>query len=444
VNVFLTTLGCRLNEAEISHWGRAFESRGHTVVRVPQAAQIMVINTCAVTSEAARKSRKFINGLHRLNPDARLVVTGCYSELEPSVAASLAGVDLVVGNKAKDLLVDEVIDNIDVDSMPVLAEQPDSSHVYREARTRAFIKVQDGCRNRCTFCIVTIARGDERSSSIEDLVTEVNALATNGYREAVLTGVHLGGYGRDIGTDLYTLVDTLLRETNIPRIRLSSLEPWDLPEGFAKLWSDPRLMPHLHLPLQSGSDSVLKRMARRCSVDSFGELVSSFRATIPGVTITTDLIVGFPGETDEEWAETMSTVQRIRFAHMHIFSYSRREGTTAARMPGHLSKNVRRARSREMHALASRMKREHLERFVGTTRDVLWEGSGEPTLEPSGTRFFGYTDNYLRVATIVPTSTDLKNRITGAKLARIADDGHHFAAEVATSDLAAAAVAQVC
>jgi len=423
MQVYLTTLGCRLNEAEIERWSREFRADGHDVVGAPDQAQLMVVNTCAVTTMAARKSRKFVGGLHRQNPNARLVMTGCYAELEPEKAASLAGVDMIVGNQDKDQLVDVVKNTIDLNTMPELATEPGGSHMYPEReRTRAFIKVQDGCRNRCTFCIVTIARGDERSRSVDDIVAEINQLHADGFQEAVLTGVHLGGYGHDLATgeDLFSLTRAVLERTQIPRVRLSSLEPWDLPDHFWELWSSPRLMPHLHLPLQSGSDAVLKRMARRCDTDSFASLVSNARKAIPDLSVTTDLIVGFPGETEDEWKQTVEYSQKMDFAHMHIFTYSAREGTKAATLRGQLRGDVKRERSTELHAIAARMKEQQLAKHVGRTRSVLWEGRGTPAV--GGRCWSGYTDNYLRVVTVTPQSVDLQNRVTSTELISLVGD----------------------
>ncbi len=427
MNVFLTSLGCRLNEAELSRWARDFRRAGHAVVGAASDAEVVVVNTCAVTGEAARKSRKLVGGLHRQNPDARLVLTGCFAELEPARAQALAGVDLVVGNGDKDGLVAQVVEHVGAPVMPMLATEPDSVHAVRDSggRTRAFIKVQDGCRNRCSFCIVTIARGDERSRPIAEVVAEIQALGAAGVREVVLTGVHLGGYGRDLGTDLHRLVAAVLEQTDIPRVRVSSLEPWDLPADFWSLWSDSRLMPHLHLPLQSGSDSVLRRMARRTSAADYRALVAAARAAIPDLTLTTDLIVGFPGESEREWAETVAYVREIGFGHMHIFAYSARAGTRAASLADQLPGPVKRARSREMHDLAAAMKRAHLERHRGQTRTVLWEGAGEPVVSGDADeagdsaawrRYSGYTDNYLRVETAVPGHLDLENQIVATEL----------------------------
>jgi threonylcarbamoyladenosine tRNA methylthiotransferase MtaB len=411
VNVFLTALGCRLNEAEVESWTRSFRAAGHAVVASPASAQVMVVNTCAVTAEAARKSRKLVSGLHRRNPSARLVVTGCFAELEPEAAAGLLGVDLVVGNRDKDRLVGR-IDELEVAAMPVLAADPDGAHAFRESRTRAFIKVQDGCRNHCTFCVVTIARGEERSRTVEEVIAEVRALEAAGTAEVVLCGVHLGGYGSDLGLDLAGLVGRLLRGTAVPRVRLSSLEPWDLPPGFGDLWreAEGRLLPHLHLPLQSGSDPVLRRMARRCMSGSYARLVERLRAGISDLHITTDLIVGFPGERDQDFRATLAFAEAIGFAHVHVFPYSPRQGTRAAELPDQVPGPVIRERVRELSLAAARMKAEHLMRAVGQTRPVLWE-AGEDLEGGEGRRFSGYTDTYLKVETVVGAGVDLENAI---------------------------------
>lgn len=430
MDVYLETLGCRLNEAELENWHRKFVLAGHRVVNAAARAQVVVLNTCAVTTMAARKSRQHVHRLHRQNPEASLVITGCYAEMEPQKLASLAGVDLVVGNQDKRHLVELVEENIDPTVMPSIATEPEAegSHVYAQTRTRAFVKVQDGCRNRCTFCIVTVLRGQERSRTIAEIVEQVQALQESGYQEVVLTGVHLGGYGSDIGSNLRELVQAVLENTDVPRIRLTSLEPWDLPENFWSLWQNPRLGAHLHLPLQSGCDSTLKRMARRCFTDEYTGLVTDARAMIPNVTITTDLIVGFPGETEAEWRASYDFVESIGFGHMHIFTYSPREGTTAARMRGHLTKAVKKERSRQLHELAARMKQEHLERFLGQTHNVLWEGEAE-ALDNGRVLWSGYTHNYLRTTVETEASVHLENKITPVVLTEI--DGERYKSTLA-------------
>jgi len=421
MKVYLTSIGCRLNEAEVATWAREFQLAGHTVTTTPADADALIFNSCAVTTEAARKSRQFVKRLHRQNPGARLVVTGCYASLEPEKVAELMGVDLVVSNAEKESLVAQVTEALHWPAMPAMATEPGAVYVYPGSRTRAFVKVQDGCRNRCTFCIVTVARGDERSRPIAGVVDEINALHAAGYQEAVLTGVHLGGYGDDLGESLYSLVQAILTDTDIPRLRLSSLEPWDLPPRFFDLWQSPRVMPHLHLPLQSGSDRILRRMARRYTTDAYARLIADARAAIPDFNLTTDIIVGFPGESEADWAQTVAFVQSIGFGHMHIFTYSTREGTAAARMPHQVPGDVKRARSRELHAIAARMKAETLARYVGSVQQVLWEGPGERL--PSGDiRWTGYTGNYLRVETVTPAEIDLENRILSVQLSGLAGD----------------------
>ena len=337
MKVHLKTLGCRLNEAELETWAQAFQKSGHSITKQAEAAQLIVINSCAVTQDAARKSRQLIRRIHRDNPQAKLVVSGCYATLNQDEAASLLGVDLVVSNKDKDQLVEKTLTELNMDVMPAMSTEPGEISLFTRGRQRAFVKVQDGCRYRCTFCIVTVARGDEVSRPVQAVIDEINALHKQGITEVILTGVHLGGYGSDLGNNLSDLIKAILSETTIPRLRLGSLEPWELPEDFFTLFHNPRLMPHLHLPLQSGSDTVLRRMARRCKTEEFAAIVSQLRAQIPHFNITTDIIVGFPGETEEEWQDSFNFIKQTGFGHIHIFTYSSREGTKAATLPNQLT-----------------------------------------------------------------------------------------------------------
>ncbi|MEN8260273.1 MAG: tRNA (N(6)-L-threonylcarbamoyladenosine(37)-C(2))-methylthiotransferase MtaB, partial [Pseudomonadota bacterium] len=333
MHVHLKTLGCRLNEAELETWAQEFQGAGMNISRDPQQADLIVLNSCAVTQQAVRKSRQMIRRIHRDNPTAKLVVSGCYVTLNPDEAAQTLGVDLVISNADKNRLVELTQRELALESMPALSTEPAEVSLFSRGRQRAFVKVQDGCRYRCTFCIVTVARGAERSRAIKDIVDEINRLHQQGIQEAVLTGVHLGGYGGDLDTGLDTLINAILTDTEIPRLRLGSLEPWDLPKSFFKQFQNPRLMPHLHLPLQSGCDSVLRRMARRCKTEEFACLAEQARREIPDINITTDIIVGFPGETEEEWRSGLNFIEKIGFGHIHIFSYSKREETKAASMP---------------------------------------------------------------------------------------------------------------
>ncbi|RPI98028.1 MAG: MiaB/RimO family radical SAM methylthiotransferase, partial [Chloroflexi bacterium] len=289
MRVYLESTGCRLNQSEIETLARQFRQAGHTVVSSAADADLCVVNTCAVTHEATRSSRNLIRRLNRENDCAEIVATGCYAHLSPDVVKALPGVAQVVSNIDKERLVPLVLN---LDEAPFEREPLDRDLLPGAmGRTRAFVKVQDGCDNRCTFCVTTIARGAGRSRPVEDVIREVQALVLAGYQEAVLTGVHLGSYGHDRGErdGLARLVRALLAATDMPRLRLSSLEPWDLSPRFFALWQDPRLCRHLHLPLQSGCDATLKRMARRTSQSSFRALVDSARTQIPDLAISTDV-----------------------------------------------------------------------------------------------------------------------------------------------------------
>ncbi len=416
MQVAFETLGCRLNEAESESWARHFRAHGAEIVPVPQA-DVVVLNTCAVTAEAMRKSRQIIRRLKRTNPRARLVVSGCYATLHPSEAAEALEVDLVILNQDKDRLV-ELTRKI----LPGQSDTPvtQDTTVYTPSRQRAFIKVQDGCRHHCTFCIVTVARGRERSRPLEDIVAELRQLRKAGIQEAVLSGVHLGGYGSDLGIGLVDLIQTVLDETDLPRLRLGSLEPWELSEDFLALLAHPRLMPHLHLPLQSGSDTILKRMARRCRSNDFRLLVSRARSHRPDLTVTTDIIVGFPGETEQDFIQSLSLAQEIGFAHIHVFPYSPRQGTAAAGFADQIPNHVKKARSRQLHNLAAWLRQRVLESHLGQVQPVLWERG---KTDPSGRIFTGYTPHYLRVQIKVPRHIDLTNSIAPTRLTALTEDG---------------------
>ncbi|MCU7916239.1 MAG: tRNA (N(6)-L-threonylcarbamoyladenosine(37)-C(2))-methylthiotransferase MtaB [Candidatus Thiodiazotropha sp. (ex Gloverina cf. vestifex)] len=423
MRIHLKTLGCRLNEAELETWSREFQAQGHSMTADVETADLLVINTCAVTEEAVRKSRKLLGRASRQNPNARLVVSGCYASLDPTATAEAEGVDLVIDNRNKDRLVDIVSQQLDLDIMPQSAIEPDTTGLLEQGRQRAFIKVQDGCRYRCTFCIVTLARGDERSRPAADIVSEIRNLQQEGIQEAVLTGVHIGGYGSDIGSNISNLIRQVLAETDIPRLRIGSIEPWDLPENFWSLFENPRFMPHLHLPLQSGADSVLRRMARRCRTDEYRELIRQARAQVPDFNVTTDIIVGFPGETEPEWQQTLDFVQEIGFGHLHIFAYSLRQGTKAASLPDPVSRETKRQRSETLHALGEQMRREVMQNYVGRLLPVLVEAKGEQGWQ-------GYLPNYLRVTVTDESNTYLENRIAKVEISSLSKDGQRLTGRV--------------
>ncbi len=419
MRIHLKTLGCRLNEAELETWSRQFQAQGHRMTSDAEEADLLVVNTCAVTEEAVRKSRKLLSRASRQNPDARLVVSGCYASLDPSAISAVEGVDLVIDNRDKERLVEIVSRELDLTTMPQAAMEPDTTGLLARGRQRAFIKVQDGCRYRCSYCIVTLARGEERSRPAAEVIEEINRLHREGIQEVVLTGVHIGGYGSDIGSDISSLIRQVLAETGIPRLRIGSIEPWDLPTSFWSLFDNPRFMPHLHLPLQSGSDSVLRRMSRRCRTDEYRELIRQARAEVPDFNLTTDIIVGFPGESEAEWQQTLDFVEEIGFGHLHIFAFSPRQGTKAAGLPGAVSREIKRQRSERLHRLGEKMKASTLEGYIGRTLPVLIEG-------PSEQGWAGYTPNFLRVSLEPETETSLANQIVQVKLSGLTEDGQQL------------------
>jgi len=419
MRIHLKTLGCRLNEAELETWSQQFQQLGHTQTLSAVDADLVVVNTCAVTQEAVKKSRKLLKRAQKSNHRAKLVVSGCYASLDPSSTAQIEGVDLVIDNQQKDRLVEIVHQELDINSMPVVATLPGENSLLKQGRQRAFIKVQDGCRYQCTFCIVTVARGEERSRPVAEIVDEINTLCEQGIQEAVLTGVHLGGYGNGLGVDLAYLVDTILRETDLPRLRLGAIEPWDLPPDFWSLFQNPRLMPHLHLPLQSGADSVLKRMARRCKSDEFASLASGARQQIPDLNLTTDIIVGFPGESEDEWQKSLRFIEQVGFGHLHIFAYSARPGTRAETLSGGLDRETIRARSETLHQLGYAMKQHYSKQYIGRQFPILIEGESQAI----GNSVRGYTPNYLRVSTPTESELNLTNQIKVVELTALAEDG---------------------
>ena len=424
MRIRIDSLGCRLNIGEAEHLARVLAVSGHRIVGPGEAADLMVLNTCAVTHVAARKSRKLIRHWRRVNPTAAIIVTGCYAELSPGEVAAL-GADLVVGNQYKDELPRVLEETGFLNDTQVLPS-PDAFPIQSDdalggnwnGRTRAFVKVQDGCDNRCTFCIVSVARGSSRSRAVGEIVAEIRDLVQAGYREAVLSGVHLGSYGHDQNSQegLLGLVRSILHETNIARLRLSSLEPWDLRPEFFSLWEEePRLLPHVHLPLQSGCDDTLRRMARRTDQTSFRTLVRQAREAVPELSITTDIIVGFPGESDMEFETSFSFVEEMKFAKLHVFRYSPREGTVAAMMPGQVLPRIVQERSNRMQALGAVYETDFKARFIGRTVPVLWE-SAEP--RPECVRWSGLTGNYIRVVAETGKDIDLTNKVTETTLVR--------------------------
>lgn len=413
MKIFLDTIGCRLNQAEIENMARQFRAAGHEIVASADSAEMAVVNTCAVTTQAASDSRSKIRNIARAGV-GEIIPTGCWTTLQPKEAQALPNVLKVITNQEKDSLVANVL-NLEPSTFDL--EPIDRSPIPGlHRRTRAFIKVQDGCDNKCTFCITTVARGESQSRSLANVINDINSALAGDSKEIVLTGVHLGSWGQDIGNHhLRDLVKAILRETDVKRLRLSSLEPWDLDSEFFSLWNDKRLMPHLHLPLQSGSDATLKRMLRKTTTDSFRELVNSARKQIPEVAITTDIIAGFPGETDEEFADTLDFVKEMKFTGGHVFTYSSRPGTGASRMKGQVQPEVRKRRNHILQEAIEATAKNYRQKFVGKKVSVLWESTTE--YDEFGWKMEGWSENYLRVSAVA--SSPRWNEVDEVKLVEI-------------------------
>jgi len=407
--VALDSLGCKLNQAEMQQLAAQLAQAGYRLVDSPDKADVYILNTCTVTHVADRKSRHLLRLARRRNPSARLIAIGCYAHRAPQELAALEGVDFVLGNDRKaDLL--SLLESASGLSRPAgVISYPENS----TRRNRAFLKVQDGCRNFCAFCIVPYVRTREESLPATGIMTRVREKVTAGCREVVLTGTEIGAY-RYAGTDLAGLLKHILEETDISRLRLSSLQPPEISERLVGLWRDPRLCPHFHLSLQSGSDAVLRRMKRRYTAADFLRAVALIRSGVPDVAITTDVIVGFPGETGAEFQETLEFCRGLKFARIHVFPFSPRPGTLAATMPDQISAGVKKERSRQMLALSKEISKNYRQRFLGRMLEVLWEQS-------SGGVWSGLTGNYIRV--YARSSDDLANKLLPVELIRIYRDG---------------------
>jgi len=407
-----------LNQSEIEIMAAQFRRAGHVIVPESAQADLVVVNTCAVTSAAASDSRQKIRQAAR-NQQAKIVVTGCWATLESQAALTLPGVESVVMNDHKDSLVADILqirpEVFDVE--PLVREVLPGEHY----RTRAFLKVQDGCDNFCTFCVTKVARGKGVSRSLDAVLQDVRGALAGGVQEVVLSGVHLGSWGRDLSASLRLsgLIRSILENTSVQRLRLSSLEPWDLDDNFFNLWQDPRLCGHLHLPLQSGSTDILKRMARKTTPQAFRLIVEEARAVVPQIAITTDVIVGFPGESDTEFEESLEYVRSLGFAGGHVFSFSPRPGTPAAKYSEQVPGPIKKRRSAVLRALFAEAAYAYQQPFVGQHVDVLWEGA---QMNADGTwQMKGLTGNYLKVT--ANTVRNAWNEIQTIRLTGFSEDG---------------------
>ena len=414
--VALHNLGCKVNAYETEAMQQMLEAAGYEIVPFEPGADIYVINTCSVTNIADRKSRQMLHKAKKMNPDAIVVAAGCYVQADTKKAEADASIDIIIGNNKKQELIpilesyrtghQKTTECVDINH----TKEYENLEIDRtEEHTRAYLKVQDGCNQFCTYCIIPYARGRIRSKKTEDVVNEVKRLAASGCQEVVLTGIHLSSYGKERPEDqenLLTLIQALHQVDGIERIRLGSLEPGIITEEFAAAISSlPKVCPHFHLSLQSGCTTTLKRMNRRYTAEEYREKCEILRKYYPAPALTTDVITGFPGETEEEFEESRSFVDSIHFYETHIFPYSKREGTKAAGMPDQLTEQVKKERSRILIALGKEHQREYMEQFLGQEKEVLFEE--QQTVE--GQEYWtGHTMEYLKIAVI--SEENLENK----------------------------------
>ena len=412
LSVMMETHGCKLNQADTQLLSRELGSAGFTVSQSIEDADVYVLNTCTVTHVADRKARQAVRAAKRRNPNSLIVVTGCYAQRAPDDLRSMPEIDLVAGNVDKPALV-RMIGKLTSgpDSACAVGDDQALSQVLR-IRSRAMVKIQEGCDQVCAYCIVPTVRGRERSIPVDDIVATANSYADMGCQEIVLTGTQLGSYGFDLeNADIADLVRSLLERTEAPRIRISSLQPQDISEELLKLWEDPRLCPHFHVPLQSGSDSILKKMRRRYTSAEFQRSVRRIKERVPGVSVTADVIVGFPGETESDFQDSADACMEAGLSSAHVFPYSIRPGTSAAYFKGQVDSKVKSRRVKELGAVVDNLARQFREASIGQTRRILWERAS-PSDE--GTAWLGLTDNYLKARAL--SESDLANRITLAAL----------------------------
>ena len=412
--VAIHTHGCKLNQADSQVLVRQFQEAGFTMVKSAAQADVVVLNSCTVTANSDSKARQYLRRARRSNPDALVVATGCYAQRAKGDLSAMESVSLVLDNRDKPSLVATIANKLEVESGS-LAE---NLAVPAPGRSRAMVKIQEGCDQVCSYCIVPKVRGRERSIPPEEIIAQINERAKLGCREAVLTGTQLGTYGFDLpGIDLAGLLQQVLVETNINRLRISSLQAQEITPDLLGLWDDSRLCPHFHIPLQSGSDTILKSMRRRYDTARFAETIALVRKTIPGAGITTDIIIGFPGEGVREFAESYSFAASMGFSDMHVFPYSIRPGTSAAHLDDQVIDAQKKERSGEMLELAAASVKKFRQGALGQVRPVLWE----PTQGKNcGGIWSGLTDNYVRVK--ATSGRDLSNLITDAQLTSLDED----------------------
>ena len=416
------TLGCKLNFSESSTIAREFERGGYTRVEPSEPTDVAVINSCSVTEHADKKCRNIIRKIHRRNPNAIIAVTGCYAQLKPNDIAAIDGVDIVLSNNDKGDLYKRVVELQNRGEAEVYSCSADQITRFFAAyssgdRTRSFLKVQDGCDYKCAYCTIHYARGSSRNMPIANIVEEAREIAKAGQKEIVITGVNTGDFGRTTGEKFIDLLRALDSVEGIERYRISSIEPNLITDEIIEFCAaSPKFMPHFHIPLQSGSTKLLGMMRRRYTAERYRERIAKIRSLMPDSFLGVDVIVGFPGEGEEEFMESYRLLEEVGASFLHIFPFSERPGTPAVDMPNKVQSSIATQRVERLEELSARLHRSFGERFLGTEREVLFESTDRKGM------MYGYTDNYLRVC--APYNTQIINTICSAKLVDFDEDGN--------------------
>ena len=403
--VSIETHGCKLNQADSGKLALEFLEAGFKLVENGSPTDIHIVNTCTVTHIADRKARRSLRAARRLNPEATIVATGCYVDRDSEALLKIPEIDIIANNQNKASLVSDIVASKGNSLVSCTLGTDDIPINLNMIRTRASIKIQEGCDQVCAYCIVPKVRGRERSIPANEIISSINNLESLGYKEIILTGTQLGTYGFDLENGpntLHSLIDKILQKTSVGRIRVSSIQPQEITPELLEVWRDPRICPHMHIPLQSGSDETLKAMRRRYTRDQYLHSVDRVMATFTDFSITTDIIVGFPGETDSGYKDTLDVVNRVDFSNLHVFPFSVRPGTSAAYLNEQISPEIKTSRVSELIELGNMKSRYYRQNMIGAVRPVLWEDKKKGEWQ-------GLTDTYVRVA--VKNDQNLHNSI---------------------------------
>ena len=425
--VALTTLGCKLNFSETSTISRQFKNVGYSIVRFDQFSDIYVINTCSVTENADKQFKSYVSKALKINQDAFIIAIGCYAQLKPEELANVNGVDLVLGSKEKFKILDYLTDFKKNQSGKIHSCEISETNFYRSSfsigdRTRSFLKVQDGCDYKCTYCTIPLARGISRSDKLDNILRAAKEISDSGIKEIVLTGVNIGDYGKgEFGNKNHEntfleLVTALDKVDGISRVRISSIEPNLLSNDIINFVSNSKkFVPHFHIPMQSGSDTILKLMKRRYLSKLYRDRINHVKQVMPNACIGADVIVGFPGETEEEFMETYNFIKSLDLSYLHVFTYSERDNTEALGLNNVVSSNIRSKRSKLLRALSVQLKRKFYMSQLGTIKNVLFEPENRNGF------IYGFSNNYVRIKT--PWRSSIKDKIIPFELQNISDDG---------------------